>query len=71
MDLLNNQEYIDKLGLACPNCQSTEGINTWGRLEMDGGVAWQEIACSLCKAEWTDNYNLVGYSDLDIGGDDE
>ena len=64
---LTEQEYIDKGGVACPNCHSTEGIcspYSPDGVSIDYGIAWQEIHCSLCKANWTDNYNLVGYSGL-------
>jgi hypothetical protein len=65
---MTDEEYIDKLGLACPNCHSTEGICTLSPdgVNVDDGIAWQEIHCSLCKADWTDNYNLVGYSELKL-----
>ena len=65
-ELLSEQEYVNKLGLACPNCHETEGVEAWDRPEVDDGVGWQDIGCNLCNAEWVDNYNLVGYSNLEI-----
>ena len=67
---LTEQQYIDKLGLTCPNCYKTEGVDAWDRAEIDDGVAWQNISCSLCEADWVDNYSLVGYSDLEIPDND-
>ena len=63
---LTEQEYIDKLGLHCPNCHETAGVEVQGRVEVTDSVAWQNVSCSLCKADWADSYNLVGYIDLDL-----
>ena len=63
---LTEQEYIDKSGLVCPNCHEPAGVEAQERPEVDDSVAWQNVSCSLCKADWVDNYNLVGYSDLEI-----
>ena len=76
---LTEQEYIDKGGVACPNCHSTKGIcspyspdgvSVDVDTETGFGIAWQYIHCSLCKANWRDDYNLVGYSELDIPDND-
>jgi len=65
---LTEEEYVKKLGLICPNCEATEGIygSSPDGVNIDDGIAWQEIRCTLCKAGWTDNYNLVGYSQLEV-----
>ena len=62
---LTEQEYVDRLGLACPNCHSTEGVDTLEAPLVDDGIAWQTIECNLCLSSWKDNYNLVGYSNLE------
>jgi len=62
---LTEQEYVDRLGLACPVCKETDSVGTTGRVVTDDGVAWQQICCAQCDINWTDNYNLVGYSDLE------
>ena len=61
---LTEQEYVDSLGLACPVCKETDSVGTEGGVETDDGVAWQSIYCNRCDISWTDNYNLVGYSNL-------
>jgi len=61
--LLNNQEYIDRLGLACPHCHKTEQVES-NNLKVDGGVAWAEVNCNACQAKWVDEYTLVGYNQL-------
>jgi len=63
---LTEEEYVKKQGLVCPNCNSANGVSAWDRAEVDDGVAWQDISCNLCNAEWIDNYNLVGYSRLEV-----
>ena len=68
---LTEQEYVDKLGLLCPNCKSTKGVHTWGSLYTDDGVAWQDVGCNLCNLIWVDNYNLVGYSELEMPEDND
>ena len=64
--MYSDKEYVDTLGLACPNCYATEGVETSDGVEVDDGIAWQNVSCSMCDAEWIDNYNLVGYSELEI-----
>ena len=64
---LTEQEYVDRLGLACPNCHSTEGVDTLEAPLVDDGIAWQKIECNLCLSSWVDNYTLVGYSEFKIG----
>tara|TARA_R110000824_G_scaffold116312_8_gene267696 strand:- start:492 stop:710 length:219 start_codon:yes stop_codon:yes gene_type:complete len=68
LTLLTSQEYVEKLGLACPNCQSTQGVDGISGVQTDDGIAWQEIECTLCSACWLDNYTLVGYSELEVMG---
>ena len=36
--VLDNQEYIDNLGLACPNCYRTEEVES-NRVEADADLA--------------------------------
>ena len=62
---LTEQDYVAKLGLACPSCYTTEDVETDGRVQAtDDGVAWQDALCNTCGATWIDNYTLVGYSQL-------
>ncbi len=42
----------------------TNDIGAYGHLQADGVIAWQTIVCYHCKHSWTDEYKLVGYSNL-------
>ena len=66
---LPEQEYIDKLGYICPSCSSCS-VDSEDRIEADYGIAWQNVFCTICHAQWQDNYNLVGYSNLEIPDND-
>ena len=66
---LTEQEYIDKLGYTCPSCSSCS-VDSEDIIEADYGIAWQNIFCNICHAQWQDNYNLVGYSNLEIPDND-
>lgn len=63
MTTLTDTEYVATLGTNCPVCQSTqlEGSS----VDIDSGVASQEIWCKTCGASWNDIYTLTGYTDLD------
>jgi hypothetical protein len=67
--MLASKEYAEKRGLHCPNCGSTQFEG--GPVEIDEGIAWQEIGCSNCPATWNDIYALIGYADLEVGESDE
>lgn len=56
--------YIESRGCACPNCGSAD-IEGSG-IEVDAGTAWQAIWCLACDANWTDDYTLTGFDNLDI-----
>ena len=59
---LTDAEYVATLGTNCPVCQSTELEGS--SVDIDGGVASQEIWCKTCGASWNDTYTLTGYTDL-------
>lgn len=50
--------YVKNKGMKCPFCgkSSIEGSS----IEIDGGIAWQDVYCTDCEAEWTDLYTLTG-----------
>ena len=60
-----SDEYARLSGIYCPMCgdDNIEGES----VQIDGGVAWQEITCSACLSTWNDVYNLVGYDTLKEG----
>jgi hypothetical protein len=51
------ERYLKRSGDHCPYCsaQDIEG----GPIEVDGGCAWQEIQCHVCRMMWHDVYQLV------------
>ena len=62
---LTIKEYINKLGIACPNCEKTEGFQAWDT-EIGDGWACQSPECTLCKATWDECYTLTSYADLEV-----
>ena len=70
---ISTEEYVDAGGFACPGCgdtrftEYTRPVGLWGHgptystLGVSGGVK-----CTECKATWTENYALTGYSNLSI-----
>ena len=61
--VLDNQEYIDKLGYICPSCSSCS-VDSEDIIEADYGIAWQNVFCTICHAMWVDEYKLTGYDNL-------
>lgn len=60
---MTNQEYAECGGNQCPHCRSDD-VEASRNVEVDVGYASQLIQCNSCKAEWWDNYILVGYEDV-------
>lgn len=60
MQLTKEQEkaYIASRGTKCPGC-GAESIYANASPEVDGGIAWQDIQCTECDAEWRDIYYLA------------
>ena len=57
---LNNiTKYLQEGGVKCPvpgcECEQIEG----GPVNIDAGVAWQEVSCTKCNAIWKDRYQLI------------
>jgi hypothetical protein len=61
---LTCDEYVQQSGAVCPNCGSSE-ISA-GQSEADGTWVLTQVVCHTCQALWVDNYNLTGYSELEI-----
>lgn len=57
---LTPKQYVDKGGSVCPFCEGTdiEGEH----IEVDAGIAWQDVHCNDCDAYWADLYKLTGYA---------
>ncbi|HIB83562.1 MAG TPA: hypothetical protein EYO59_02875 [Chromatiaceae bacterium] len=52
------EKYLKEKGLCCPFCKSLE--ITTNPLDTENMEAWACRFCSQCRAEWNDNYKLVG-----------
>jgi phage FluMu protein Com len=62
---VSQKQYLSVLGNKCPNC-GEQPVTCTDSLYADDGVAWQNCKCPECKAEWTDQYRLIGYVDLTV-----
>lgn len=65
MRLLTDTEYVDSMGLKCPNCHGVDGVEACGSAEPNGLTAYQDARCRNCGAKWVDQYQLIGYVDLE------
>jgi len=61
---LTEPEYVAIRGIRCPNCGSSE--ISGGPVEVTAGGASQPIICGGCGADWYDEYELSGYSCLEV-----
>ena len=57
---LSDAEYVNGGGSNCPYCGSLhiEGV---AGVNVEGGMALQEIRCLDCDSAWQDIYRLIGY----------
>jgi hypothetical protein len=62
--MLDDEEYVGKGGEHCPWCGS--GDVESDSVDADGALAWANVQCGACKAEWTDQFNLTGYGQLKL-----
>lgn len=60
---LSQERYAALNGLVCPQCADTEEIHVSESGFTEYG-AWRNCYCRACKSEWTDEYRLIGYSNL-------
>ena len=51
--------YVAAKGLYCPCCNSIDVSG--GQVQVEAGIAWQEVTCSDCGASWNDQYTLTSY----------
>ncbi|MDT0498597.1 hypothetical protein RM530_14700 [Algiphilus sp. W345] len=57
---LSDHQYIRSKGLRCPFCRARD-VEGQAGLDIDAGVAPQEVRCNACQRFWTDIYLLAGY----------
>ena len=60
LDLTPKQKsrYIEQGGVKCPFCNNDD--ITGSSVEIDSGMATQEVSCETCCETWMDLYSLVG-----------
>lgn len=62
---MSQEEYLEHEGNWCPNC-SKNGELQAGNIEVTGMIAFQQIVCLSCQATFTDELQLIGYSELQM-----
>lgn len=65
MNIATPKEYVATGGSQCPVCKSTE-IEGADNVVTAGTEASQHIRCTDCCATWHDQWDLVGYTDLQL-----
>ena len=50
-------------GCCCPFCGNEDIVG--GSVEVDAGIAWQEVTCNACDKAWRDQYSLTGFQPID------
>ena len=63
MKAMSIKKYVATGGTLCPCCGSA--ALTGSEVNIDAGIASQEVCCMQCWANWADTYSLTGYRDLD------
>lgn len=57
--------YVQKKGKSCPACGSSELDRAPPSCSENGVIiAW--VGCDVCRHVWLENYQLTGYSDLEL-----
>ncbi len=61
-ELLTEEEYVKKQGVACPSCGSyhVEG----GSFDYESHIIYQIVDCTDCGSSWTDVFKLSGYDNF-------
>lgn len=66
---LSQKAYVKASGCICPACRKSNV--SADHPEIDGSVVWVNVSCQDCDAQWTDVYELTGYSNLEVSDEDE
>ena len=61
--MITNKEYVEKKGVVCPVCGSDKIVTT-ENVQVDGDGASQNCECHDCFSIWTDEYKLIGFSNV-------
>ena len=55
--------YLRAGGCCCPFCGDADIVGL--SVEIDAGIAWQEVSCSACDKARCDQYSLTGFQPID------
>ena len=59
MSQMTSDQYVATGGTKCPFCGSEDIEGT--SIDVDAGIASQEMSCNECDEGWTDEYTLTGF----------
>ena len=63
---MNSEEYVDKKGAVCLNCESSDIDGGPLMVEEEEGKAYRTVSCLNCGSEWTDVYKLIEVIEVTI-----
>ena len=58
------EKYLTDGGQHCPYCNSCDFRG--GGFEVSAGKASQEVTCTECGGAWLDEYQLAGFTPVEI-----
>lgn len=58
------EQYVLQKGLHCPFCNSCDFRG--GGFEVSAAKASQEVTCNECGGAWLDEYQLAGFTPVEI-----
>jgi hypothetical protein len=61
---MSQEAFVANKGLTCPNCDS--GNISCDQPEIVFDTVYAIAECRDCRAEWTEKYGLIGYTDLRV-----
>jgi len=64
----HQSKFVTQDGMCCPHCGSQE-VHSFDGFPENSATA-QNVECLECESTWVEQYQLVGYKDLIIKGDD-
>lgn len=63
--VISSDSYAQAIGQLCPVCGSRE-LDRAAASGSEGGriIVW--VGCEVCRHVWLENYQLMGYTDLEL-----
>lgn len=63
---LNQAQYINRRGAACPACCSADLDHEKKKLTVENGIIFREVRCLDCRFVWVEQFVLTSYRVIDI-----